>query len=58
MNHRDVRERSAAESRPDSTKVLRQGLPGESNKSGQECRMNAGKGMEEEVIDGMGDLPY
>lgn len=27
VNRRDVRERSAADSRPDSAKVLRQGLP-------------------------------
>lgn len=58
VNRRDVGERSAAESRPDSAKVLRQGLPGESNKSRQECRMNVGRGMEEEVIDGMGDPLY
>lgn len=35
MNHRDVRERSVPNSRPDSAKVLRLGQPGESNKSRQ-----------------------
>lgn len=58
MNRRNVRERRAADSRPDSAKVLRQGLPGESNKNRQECRMNVGRGVEEEVIDRMGDPLY
>lgn len=57
MNHRDVRERSVPNSRPDSAKVLRLDSPASPTKAGKHgwCGMNVGRGIDEEVVEGLGE---